>query len=165
MEEAGITFHCEMQHADAPTVPGGTAELLHDPQSLCVMDIGGNPQGARMLGCYAHLTGRTDAANFFVINPYRPWSGSIEAIDRTMTETLGAARVSLDSVAVICNPNHRHTTTVEDIRQGTHLLESMLQDKLAIACISAKRSLCAALHDENGRPLLPIDLYINYEWE
>lgn len=165
LEQAGITFHYEKQLADAPTIGGGTAELLNDPSAICVLDIGGNQQGSRMIGRYAHLTRRADAANFFVINPYRPWSRQIESIDKTMTDVLRMARISLANTAVICNPNQRMGTTEADVLQGIAKTEEMLGEFLDISCVCVMRELRKGVEEKTTLPVFPLDLYMKYAWE
>lgn len=165
LEQTGITFHYEKQCADAPTIGGGTAELLNDPQAICVLDIGGNQQGSRMIGGYAHLTRRADAANYFVINPYRPWSRQTEAIDRTMTDVLRMARIPLTNTAVICNPNQRLGTTEADVLQGIAKTEEMLGEFLDISCVCVMRELREAVEQKTELPVFPLDLYMKYAWE
>lgn len=165
LEDAGITFHYEKQRADAPTVGGGTAELLNDPHTTCVLDIGGNQQGSRMIGRYAHLTKRDDTANYFVINPYRPWSRNAEGIDRTMAEALGMARITLANTTVLCNPNQRMETTAVDVLRGIELTKDMVGEYLNIGCVCAMRRLCDEIKDLVGIPLVPLDIYMKYDWE
>lgn len=165
LEQAGITFHYEKQRADAPTIGGGTAELLNNPQAVCVLDIGGNQQGSRMIGGYTHLTRRGDTANYFVINPYRPWSRRTEAIDRTMAEVLGMARISLAYTAVICNPNQRLETTEADVLQGIAKTEEMLGKFLNISCVCVMRELREDVEKKSKIPIFPLDIYMKYAWE
>lgn len=165
LEDAGITFHYEKQRADAPTIGGGTAELLNDPHTVCVLDIGGNQQGSRMIGGYAHLTKRDDTANYFVINPFRPWSRSLEAVDRTMAEVLGMARISLTNISVICNPNSRQETTAAEVLEGLRRTEEMVKGYLGVSCVSMMKHLYEEVKDEIHIPALPLDIYMKYEWE
>ena len=83
-----MTVHFEQQCADAPTQVGGLVPLLLDKSKSVILDVGGNDTGARLIGGYAHLLKSADA--WFVVNPYRPWSGTVEHIDGTLSavETL-----------------------------------------------------------------------------
>lgn len=93
LEGAGVTVHFEQQCADAPTQVGGLVPLLLDKSKSVILDVGGNDTGARLIGGYAHLLKSADA--WFVVNPYRPWSGTVEHIDGTLSAVLKAARLGL----------------------------------------------------------------------
>ena len=82
LEGAGVTVHFEQQCADAPTQVGGLVPLLLDKSKSVILDVGGNDTGARLIGGYAHLLKSADA--WFVVNPYRPWSGTVEHIDLSL---------------------------------------------------------------------------------
>ena len=80
LEGAGVTVHFEQQCADAPTQVGGLVPLLLDKSKSVILDVGGNDTGARLIGGYAHLLKSADA--WFVVNPYRPWSGTVASTSR-----------------------------------------------------------------------------------
>ena len=104
LEGAGVTVHFEQQCADAPTQVGGLVPLLLDKSKSVILDVGGNDTGARLIGGYAHLLKSADA--WFVVNPYRPWSGTVAHIDGTLSAVLKAARPA----AFFAEPHagHRH---------------------------------------------------------
>ena len=103
LEGAGVTVHFEQQCADAPTQVGGLVPLLLDKNKSVILDVGGNDTGARLIGGYAHLLKSADA--WFVVNPYRPWSGTVEHIPERRAEG-GAA----GPAAFFAEPHagHRH---------------------------------------------------------
>ena len=93
LEGAGVTVHFEQQCADAPTQVGGLVPLLLAPDKNVILDVGGGDAGARLIGGYSHLLKNADV--WFIVNPYRPWSGSTEHIDGTLSAILRAARDAL----------------------------------------------------------------------
>ena len=78
LTDAGVTVHFEQQRADAPTQVGGVVPLLLDEDKAVILDVGGSDTGAKLIGSYAHLLQNADV--WFVVNPYRPWSASVEHI-------------------------------------------------------------------------------------
>lgn len=122
LEGAGVTVHFEQQCADAPTQVGGLVPLLLDKSKSVILDVGGNDTGARLIGGYAHLLKSADA--WFVVNPYRPWSGTVEHIDGTLSAVLKAARLGLPRF--LLNPTLGIGTTAEEflvgVEQGLRLL-------------------------------------------
>ena len=115
LEGAGVTVHFEQQCADAPTQVGGLVPLLLDKSKSVILDVGGNDTGARLIGGYAHLLKSADA--WFVVNPYRPWSGTVEHIDGTLSAVLQAAR--LRPAAFLAEPQRSGSgTTAEEYLSG-----------------------------------------------
>ena len=91
LEAGGVTVHFAEQYADIPTQTGGLLPLLMDESAVVLLDVGGGDTGAKLIGGYAHLL-RT-AAVYFVVNPYRPWSGTAAHIDGTLSAVLRASRL------------------------------------------------------------------------
>ena len=79
----------------------GVRRLLRDPGSYAVLDVGGDYIGARSIGGYAPLLNREETAACYVINPFRPWSATLEHIDRVLGETLGVSHVELEPMKLL----------------------------------------------------------------
>ncbi|MEE0741287.1 MAG: hypothetical protein U0M21_03295 [Emergencia sp.] len=164
LEEKGIVFHYEEQIFDAPTVPGGVREALADEDSIVVMDVGGDHIGARIIGAYAPFLNRPNTQNFFVINGYRPWSRDLVSIDGTMARVLGMARIQLENVSFMSNPNVGLTTTAEEVIAGNDMVKELIDDYISIDYLCALTHLCPAVKENIDVPVLPIELYLTYEW-
>ena len=95
LEEFGVEVHYEEQFMDAPTLTGGVRRLLNDQGCYTVLDVGGDYIGARSIGGYAPLLNRDGTTIYYVINPFRPWSATLEHIDKVLGETLGVSHVEL----------------------------------------------------------------------
>ena len=93
LKEKGIAVHYEEQKADAPTMVGGVVPHLTDPEKRVVLDVGGGEMGARFIGGIAQFVNAENTIVFCVINPYRPWSGTLSNIDRTLTEIVHISRI------------------------------------------------------------------------
>ena len=89
LETLGVEVHYEAQFMDAPTLTGGVRQRLNDPHCCAVLDVGGDYIGARSIGGYAPLLNRDGTTVYYVINPFRPWSATLEHIDQVLGETLG----------------------------------------------------------------------------
>ena len=156
----GVIFHYQKQFMDAPIVAAGVIEKLRDPESVVILDIGGGAFGSHMIGQFAGFLGGEDTKVIYLINPYRPWSGSREDIKETVARTAGAAH--LEKISVAANPNYGADTTAEDVLRGIENLQKMLPDaKIEFVCV--RKELAKAL--EGCRlPLLAIDLNTIPEW-
>ena len=72
-ELSEVTIHFEEQFYDAPTVVGGVRELLADPNSIVVMDVGGDDIGARSIGGFMLGANKNSLCVLYVLNYYRPF--------------------------------------------------------------------------------------------
>jgi hypothetical protein len=165
LAEAGVTLHFEEQFMDAPTVSGGVNRLLRDPDALTVLDVGGDYIGARSIGGYAPLLNKPETAVYYVVNPYRPWSGTLEWIDRVLTEILAVSHLRFDRLELAVNPNLGEETRAEDVPEGVRRLEAMLEGRWPIRFVSVEERYAAYAEAELGYPILPLRRYLAYPWE
>ncbi|MBR0374270.1 MAG: hypothetical protein IJH91_07070 [Mogibacterium sp.] len=159
--EIGVDIHYQDQFLDAPTAVGGVATSLSGDQ-YTLLDVGGGHPAARMVGGYAQFLRRDNAAPVYIVNPFRPWTKSIEAIDGTMSHILGASR--LDHIYLLGNPNLGYHTTADDIVEGLEKLDKLFEGITTINSACVKRELYDAVADKTDKYLLPIELYLTYSW-
>lgn len=165
LQAENIEFHYEEQLFDAPTTVGGVRVQLADEDSIVIVDVGGDHVGARLIGAFAPFLNRPNTQNFFVINAYRPWSRDLISIDGTMARVLGMARIQLENVSIMSNPNLGTTTTAEEAIAGTEKLKEMIGEFLNVDYMCALERLCPEIEGKVDMPLLPVELYLTYEWD
>lgn len=163
VEALGVRLHFEEQFMDAPTAAGGVKRLLRDETCYTVLDVGGDSTGARAVGGYAPLLNGPGTVVYYVINPFRPWSASMERIDRVLGEILGVSHVRLDRLRLAANPNLGLQTTAADVRSGMRTLLEMVAPYKALDFFCAMGSLGEAARDL-PYPMLPLRLYLTYPW-
>ena len=160
-EERGVEIHYQEQFQDAPTVVGGVAtSLMGDGYTL--LDVGGGHQAARMVGGFAHLLNKEDSAPIYIVNPYRPWTKSLESIDGTMSHILRGSR--LNKIYLLGNPNLGYHTSEEDFLNGINKLDELFDEITVINSACVKRDIYDQVADKTDKYLLPIDLFLTYEW-
>ena len=162
--DQGIEFHYQEQFFDAPTTPGGVRELLADENAIVILDVGGDHIGSRLIGAFAPFLNRPNTQNFFVINGYRPWSKNLITIDGTMARVLGMAHIKLENVSIMSNPNVGITTTAEEVLAGHEKVSDMISEYFRIDYLCAMDSLCPEIEGKTDVPLIPVKLYLTYEW-
>lgn len=163
LEEAGVTVHFQEQFMDAPTLTGGVRRLLNDQSCYTVLDVGGDYIGARSIGGYAPLLNRDETTVYYVINPFRPWSATLEHIDRVLGETLGVSHVELARLRLIGNPNLGPGTTATDVDHGARQLVEMVGPYKPVDFFCVVEDLIPQLPELPG-PAVPIRLYLTYPW-
>lgn len=161
LEQAGVVCHYEQQTADAPTMVGGVAPLLLNESVRVILDVGGGDAGARLIGGFAPLLKRPNTSVFYIVNPYRPWSGSIEAIDSTLTAVLHAAH--LQKPRYIANPNLGADTTAAEFSEGLETTLALLSPYVTVEAAAMPAWLVGQV--SAPLPLLPITPRINYPWD
>ena len=158
VEKLGVLFHYEAQFYDAPTEVGGVREAMRDATNYTILDVGGNDTGARLIGGYAPFLNREDSAVFYVVNPYRPWSGSVEAIDGTLSAVLRASRVK--KFSFVCNPNLGADTSEQEFFEGVEKTRAMLDPYFPVEFCFAAKALYEKVADKCSLPVFPLRLYL-----
>jgi hypothetical protein len=166
MRACGIEFANDHQKLDARTIPCGILDGLCDPTRQVVLDVGGDAQGATMLGQFAGVWG-PDAVAFLVVNPFRVFfddDGAARLI-AAAEEIRRAARPP--QMRVIANPNLGAETCAADVVAGYRRVVSMLSGgPYVIEAVGALASLCDQVAAElPGTKVLPIKRYIVPVWE
>ncbi|SDB28952.1 hypothetical protein [Eubacterium oxidoreducens] len=164
MEQKGIHFHFQEQFYDAPTMIGGVNHLLKDDSCYVVMDVGGDYIGARALGGYAPKINKDNSIVYYVLNAYRPWSYDIEHIDETLGKILGVSHIQLGKLHMVNNPNNGMTTTTKEFVEGSQKMEQILDDIIAVDFACVREELYEEVKDFGNVPILPVHLYLTYEW-
>ena len=157
LTDAGVTVHFEQQRADAPTQVGGVVPLLLDEDKAVILDVGGSDTGAKLIGGYAHLLQNADV--WFVVNPYRPWSASVEHIDGTLSAVLRASRLKMPRF--LLNPHLGRDTTAEEYLAGVEQGLALLSPYVTVEAAAVPEALYAQVRTETSLPLIPITTHIS----
>lgn len=147
--------------------PGITPEILGAIQQTAqpvVLDVGGDKQGARVLGQYRpHLLAR-GCEVWFVVNPFRPFTQDLVGIRQSIAEVEAGSRLQV--TALVSNPNLMGETDATLVVRGHQVVEEAAAALgLPIALVAVERSLLP--HFSNGRlsrEVLPLTLYLHPPW-
>ena len=161
LEDEGVTFHCQWQYLDSPVVASGVIEALNNEDYYVILDVGGGSHGSHMIGQFAEYINRDNTEVFYLINPYRPWSGSREDIDYTMSRVLGTA--SIRATSVIANPNLGYETDLDTILKGVKKVEEMFPD-VPVKFVVAMDEHRKEVEKQTGYDVFPINLNTLLEW-
>jgi energy-coupling factor transporter ATP-binding protein EcfA2 len=157
----GVNIHFQDQYLDAPVMVGGVrVSLVSDNYTL--LDIGGGQQAAKFAGAYADLLSKDDSVPVYIVNPYRPWTGSVDAIDATMRHILGSMR--LDHIYILANPNLGYATTTEEFMNGLNKVDELFDGYTDVNSACIRRELFEEAKKLTDKTLIPIDLFLTYSW-
>ncbi|MDN5342334.1 MAG: hypothetical protein PWP28_1209 [Oceanotoga sp.] len=116
-------------HADVPIIPPSVGGYITNPDYRLVIDVGGNDDGAVVLGSLNNFVKKADFALYFVINTNRPFTDTEEKIIKNIQNLSAKARLSVDYL--VCNSNIMEETTQEIITNGENILKNV-SEKLGI---------------------------------
>lgn len=132
--------------ADLPAISGRITAAIRLDQARLLIDLGGDPVGARILRSFADEP-RLQAADFWlVINPYRPFTAEVEQISKLVKALTEAA--GLRPTGIIANPNLLGETTFQQVSSGLEVVkQAALAVNLPIKALAIENSLLAKYPD------------------
>jgi hypothetical protein len=153
------------QHLDTPAITPQILGAVQQTSHAVVLDVGGDKQGARALGQFSHAIRRRGYVMHFVINPFRPFTGTLQGVADSIAEIEESARLRVTSL--VSNPNLIAETTADQIMKGHALVESFARAlELPVALVCIERRWAGKLGQEKlGQPLLILDRYFVQPWE
>lgn len=161
LEDEGVFFHYQSQFLDAPTVVSGVIGCLKNDKACTLMDVGGGKLGAQMIGQFSRYLGKENSQIFYIINPFRPWSANVEDIEYTMSQVLGASRLSATSI--VANPNLGPDTEAKDILTGIEKIREMFP-RQEIKFVCTTEQLRNEVEKNTEIPVFPITINLLPEW-
>ena len=128
-----------------------------------VLDIGGDPAGARALARFQPKLLQEDCQLLYVLNANRPEVRTAEtaaACLRAIEQTTGLACSALVNNTHLCGE-----TTAADILRGVDLAEAVSRETgLPVLCHAAEKRLLSGLTGLDA-PLFPITIHMKKPWE
>lgn len=166
LEAAGvrlITSSQDSENADMPSLPAEILTVLEDRSYRGVLDIGGDPDGARVLARYQPKITAEDYQLLFVSNANRPEVRKAEdAISylRCIEEVTG-----LTCGGIVNNTHLCGETTAEEILRGAELARSISEKTgIPVLCHTAEERLIPEL-TALAEPIFPITIQMKKPWE
>ena len=166
LEAAGvrlITSSQDSENADMPSLPAEILTVLEDRSYRGVLDIGGDPDGARVLARYQPKITAEDYQLLFVSNANRPEVRKAEdAISylRCIEEVTG-----LTCGGIVNNTHLCGETTAEEILRGAELARAISEKTgIPVLCHTAEERLIPEL-TALAEPIFPITIQMKKPWE
>ncbi|GHU67897.1 hypothetical protein AGMMS49983_19770 [Clostridia bacterium] len=157
----GVLFLDTVDYMDAPVVPAGISSSLSDTKSTCVFDVGGNVVGAKMIGQYAAGLAEHSTCAFYVLNPFRPFSGTWDDIYDSMKSILNASKIPMERVRILSNPCLGERTSPFLILQAHNWLSELLKKNgLQVAALATESSALQLIQSKVSCPVLSIRLFV-----
>jgi len=148
---------------ELPAVPREAAGALRRENAHVILDVGGDPAGARLLGVYATEIAARSYDMWLVVNPFRPASD----LPQTIADQAQAIEAvsHLRFTGLVANPHLGHLTQVSDIEAGLDQVRRGA-DRLGLPVVFL--AVEAALLDRVPRldlPVLSLRRLLRCPWE
>jgi len=149
---------------DIPALPAQLMGVILNPNEKSVLDVGGDPVGARVLARYSEQIKNVEYDMFFVINGNRPETNTVEGALKHLRMIEATSRLKV--TGLINNTHMLKDTTAEDVEFGYELTKKVSWDTDIPLRYEAviKETAEKIKNEEILEKLFPINLYMREEW-
>lgn len=148
---------------DVPAISASILKPLQQHDMEAVIDLGGDPVGARVLSRFYQDIQREELDFFFVVNAYRPETADLEGALSYLRRIEATARQTV--TGLINNTHLMKSTKVEDVLMGQELTEELSRaTSIPIRYVSCLESVAGELPDELEGEVFPLRLYMRENW-
>ena len=151
--------------ADLPILSPAIAGLIRRPSQLTIIDAGGNDVGATVLAALADSFGKKHVRMLQVVNPFRPFTDTIENCLKIRDEIEKASKMTINGI--IGNANLIDETSSDDIYNGYDFVKALSEkSRLALNFVTAPVELLSELDlSRFSCPVLPIERQLVPPWK
>lgn len=166
LKNAGVRVVSSSQEctdADVPSLPAELLTILEDRSYRGVLDVGGDPVGARVLARFHPKIILEDYRLLFVLNANRP---EVRTAEQAILYLRSIEAVTGLTCGGIVNNTHLcGETTAHEILKGAELARQVSEETgIPVVCHVVERRLCGE-ESLSGLQLFPIDIYMKKPWE
>ena len=166
LEKAGIKMISSSQeaaHADIPALPAELLSIFQNRDIRGILDIGGDPVGARVLARFQPKIISENYELLFVVNANRPEVRTVDAAIEYMRKI--EATTGLTCSGLVNNTHLCGETTEAEVRKGAALAKAIGDETgIPVRCHVAVERLAESLADLN-EPVFPISIKMKKPWE
>jgi hypothetical protein len=151
--------------ADLPIIQPEIQGALDQSRGVLVLDLGGDPVGARVLASLAPHVRPREFSGCFVLNSRRPFTATVAGAVKMMRDISAAGVVQLGGVVV--NSHLIEETTAEVILEGIALAEAVSAETGAqVAFVAVERRMIGEFDAASCRyPVMVMDRFMLKPWE
>ena len=166
LAQAGVQLISSSQacaDADVPSLPAELLTIFENRDLRGILDIGGDPVGARVLARFRPKILAEDYQLIYVLNAHRP---EVREVENAIAYLRGIeAATGLPCTGIVNNTHLCGETTAADIRKGAVLsAEVSRQTGIPVLCHVAVERLANQLSDL-PETVFPITIQMKKPWE
>lgn len=166
LERAGVELITTSQacmDADVPSLPPEVMSLFDNSGRYGVLDIGGDPSGARVLVRYRRRFQQCGGRTLCVVNANRPLTDTPDRALDYLERIRDTSGLPIDGL--VNNTHLCHLTRGEDILAGARLAEEVSRRSgVPVVCHAVPAALVRDLPALSA-PVFPMELYMKKPWE
>jgi hypothetical protein len=153
------------RHLDVPAITPEILGAFQRPDWAVVVDLGGDPQGARALGQYASYLRDLGYRMHFAVNPFRPFTDTVEGVRTAIRDIESTSHLHV--TGLISNPNLIAETMPSIVLRGHEVvLEASQALDLPIVLVCIEDRLADELGEADfGLPVLYLKRHFYPAWE
>jgi hypothetical protein len=152
------------ENSDLPALSPRIFAAFQDEAYQVVIDVGGDPNGARALGRF-HAYFLKESYQFnIVVNPYRPNTRNVHDILKLIAGLAATSR--LEPNGLISNINLGRETTLDVWREGLAVIQELEKEsRLPVICHMVEQSFLVKHQDFfSSYPVYPVALRMLTPW-
>ena len=150
--------------ADIPAINPEVMSIFQQEKWTGVLDIGGDPIGARVLARFAPQLKSEDFDLLFVLNANRPETKDVESALQYMRGIEAECRQKV--TGIVNNTHLCGETTAEEILKGAELAHALSErTSLPVIHHAVQRKFVEQVQDKLPEPVLPMNIYMKKPWE
>ncbi|AUN19351.1 ATP-binding protein [Clostridium botulinum] len=158
-----IASDSKLMNAELMVVPGEVMAVFNDKSYEVVMDIGGDDQGATVLGQYNKYFNEEDYDMYFVVNNNRPLTSNEKETEDYIKSIEISSRLKVKYL--ISNTNLSYETTVDHILKGDEIvLKLSKKTGLPYKYIVCRKDFVDDIEGKVHGEIFPIDIYMKPPW-
>ncbi|HSL93911.1 MAG TPA: ATP-binding protein [Bacillota bacterium] len=139
-----------LRQADLPALPAAIGGAILNPEEQLVIDVGGDPAGATALGRYAPDLIKQGYDLLMVINPYRPHTGTPEALLDLLQRIESVSRLKV--TGLVNNGNVMEYTGLAELLRGQDITSQVSE----ISRVPIRFAASSAALVKEARETLPV---------
>ncbi|HBD63823.1 MAG TPA: ATP-binding protein [Clostridiales bacterium] len=149
---------------DIPALPAQLMGVILNPNEKSVLDVGGDPVGARVLARYSEQIKNVEYDMFFVINGNRPETNTAEGALKYLRMIEATSRLKV--TGLINNTHMLKDTSAADVEFGHELTKKVSwETDIPIRYEAVIKETAEKIKNEEIlEKLFPINLYMREEW-
>ena len=166
LEEAGVRVIVTSCGgiADIPAINPEVMSIFQQEKWTGVLDIGGDPIGARVLARFAPQLKPEEFDLLFVLNANRPETKDVESALQYMQGIEAECRQKI--TGIVNNTHLCGETTAEEILKGAALAHALSErTSLPVIHHAVQKKFVEQVQDKLKEPVLPMNIYMKKPWE
>ena len=148
---------------DVPAISGDISRIIQDVSYDMIIDVGGDPAGARALGRYEPYLKDNKCEMLFVINGNRPETDEPYKVIEYMRKIEDISGIKV--TGIINNTHMLKDTSSDDVIRGNKLSYKVSEmTSIPIKYNSVMESLVTQLENNFQGEIFPMKLYMREDW-